>query len=94
MQKEHNILSTKIPIYAVERAVAAQAFGFEKTDKLLAQKMVLPLTATGFINKKENWKMEFRKIFDTIPEQFDKFRPTLQSGAFWQSDCLCKNRAW
>ena len=35
MQKEHNILSTKIHIYAVERAVAAQAFGFEKTDKLL-----------------------------------------------------------
>lgn len=44
--------------------------------------MVLPLTATGFINKKENWKMEFRKIFDTIPEQFDKFRPSYSQELF------------
>ena len=29
---------TKVPIYAVERAAAAQAFGFEKTDALLVAK--------------------------------------------------------
>ena len=31
-------LATKIPLYAVERATAAQALGFEKTDKLLLAK--------------------------------------------------------
>ena len=31
-------LATKIPLYAVERAAAAQALGFEKTDKLLLAK--------------------------------------------------------
>ena len=33
-----NQVATKIPIYAVERAVAAQAFGFEKTGNLLVAK--------------------------------------------------------
>ena len=31
-------LATKIPLYAVERAVAAKTFGFEKTDNLLIAK--------------------------------------------------------
>ena len=29
---------TKVPIYAVERKAAAEAFGFEKTDSLLVAK--------------------------------------------------------
>ncbi len=33
-----NQVVTKIPIYAVERAAAAEAFGFEKTDSLLVAK--------------------------------------------------------
>lgn len=33
-----NQVATKVPLYAVERAAAAQAFGFEKTDKLLVAK--------------------------------------------------------
>ena len=28
----------KVPVYAVERAAAAEAFGFEKTDSLLVAK--------------------------------------------------------
>ena len=35
-------LVTKIPLYAVERAAAAQAFGLEKTDKLLVAKDGVP----------------------------------------------------
>ena len=31
-------VATKVPIYAVERAAAAKAFGFEKTDSLLVAK--------------------------------------------------------
>jgi hypothetical protein len=35
--------------------------------------------------------MEFRKIFDIIPEQFDKFRPrysTLASAKEYAGDCV------
>ena len=63
MQKEHNILSTKIPIYAVERAVAAQAFGFEKTDKLLGANNGVAINGYWIYKYKRKLKNGIQKNF-------------------------------
>ena len=46
------------------------------------QKCLLPRVACIFLFFCYITSMEFRKIFDTIPEQFDKFRPRYSQELF------------